>query len=111
VGAGQLRLLAVTTAARVSTVPDVPAAAETLPGFDLAPSIFVVAPAGTPPAVVQALNAAVAGAVADSAVREQLAAAGLIAAAPVTPDALAREIAAETTRWSELARASGARLE
>lgn len=111
VAAGQLRLLAVTTAGRVPTVPDVPAVAETLPGFYLAPSIFLVAPAGTPASIIQALNAALAAALGDVATRDALASAGLIAASPSTPGDMARDLAQETERWSTLARASGARLE
>lgn len=111
IGAGQLRLLAVTTPGRVATVPEVPAVAETLPGFDLAPSIFLVAPAGTPPLVVQALNAALTAALGEAATRDALASAGLIAAPPSAPAEMARDLALETERWSALARSSGARLD
>lgn len=110
-GAGHLRLLAVTTPGRVPTVPDVPAVAETLPGFDLAPSIFLVAPAGAPPSVIQTFNAALVAALGDAATRDAFASAGLIAAPLAVPADTARDLALQTQRWSALARASGARLE
>jgi tripartite-type tricarboxylate transporter receptor subunit TctC len=111
VGAGTLRLLAVTTAVRLESAPDVPAVAEVLPGFDAAPSIFLLAPAGTPAPVLGTLNAALGAATTDEEVKRALLAAGLIAAAPVDAAAMAREIAAETEKWTAVARASGARLE
>ncbi|RDJ22489.1 tripartite tricarboxylate transporter substrate binding protein [Bosea caraganae] len=57
---GTLRALAVTTAKRVSLLPDAPTVAEQgYPGYDLAAWVALVAPKGTPPAVVSVLNAAV----------------------------------------------------
>ncbi|PWS35823.1 hypothetical protein DFH01_19815 [Falsiroseomonas bella] len=111
VAAGALRLLAVTTATRLESVPEVPAVAEVLPGFDAAPGIFLVAPAGTPAPVLGTLNAALGAATTDAEVKRALLAAGLIAATPVDAAAMAREIAAETAKWTAVARASGARLE
>jgi tripartite-type tricarboxylate transporter receptor subunit TctC len=111
VGSGALRLLAVTTPRRLPNLPDVPAVAETLAGFDAAPSIFLVAPAGTPPAAIAALNAAAVAALAEAELRQALLSAGLIAADPVDPATMARDLAAEAARWSAIARASGARLE
>lgn len=108
---GSLRLLAVTGASRVPTLPAVPTVAETLPGFEAAPPIFLVAPSGTPAQIVAALNAAVGAAIGDAAVAEALLAAGLIPAPPLGADATARELAAATERWLSLARASGARLD
>jgi tripartite-type tricarboxylate transporter receptor subunit TctC len=111
VSSGTLRLLATTSAQRVAGLRDVPAVAESIPGFDAAPAIFLVAPAGTPPAAIALLNAALASAIADAGVRDPLLAAGLIAAPALDAAAMARAIAAETAKWSALARASGARLD
>jgi tripartite-type tricarboxylate transporter receptor subunit TctC len=109
--AGTLRLLAVTSAARVPSAPEIPPVADTLPGFDAAPAIFLVAPAGTPASVLATLNAALTSALSEATLRDALLAAGLIAAAPGTPAELAAEIAAETARWSAIARAAGASLD
>lgn len=54
---GKLRLLAVASAARVSSLPDVPTVAETLPGFESAAWYAIVAPPKTPKAIVEKLNA------------------------------------------------------
>lgn len=51
--AGQLRIIAVTSSKRVAQLPDVPAIAETLPGYDASLWSALLAPAGTPPAVVK----------------------------------------------------------
>src|SRR5206468_10455132 len=55
--AGKLRVLAVTTRERVPLLPDVPAMAETLPGFDMTQWNAVWAPAGTPKEVLDKLSA------------------------------------------------------
>lgn len=54
--AGKLRPLAISSAKRSPALPDVPAVAETLPGFELVPWFAIWAPAHTPPEVVQRLN-------------------------------------------------------
>jgi tripartite-type tricarboxylate transporter receptor subunit TctC len=56
VKAGQLRALAVTGAARSPMAPDLPTVAETLPGFEIVTWYGVLAPAGTPPAIVSRFN-------------------------------------------------------
>jgi tripartite-type tricarboxylate transporter receptor subunit TctC len=70
VRAGQLRAIAVASTGRASNMPDVPAAAETLPGFDFQGWFMLMAPAGTPPAVIAKLNAAVDAATKDPQVKE-----------------------------------------
>jgi len=57
--AGKLRLLAVTSAHRVPTLPNVPTMAESMPGFDRSVWFGVAAPKGTPAAVIDKLNAAI----------------------------------------------------
>lgn len=60
VGAGQVKLLAVNSGQRWPQEPDVPAIAETIPGFDFAPNIILLARSGTPAAAVERVSAAVA---------------------------------------------------
>ncbi|MBP0443927.1 hypothetical protein J8J14_03965 [Roseomonas sp. SSH11] len=110
-GAGGVDLLAVTSANRLPGLPHVPAAGETLPGFEAAPGIYMLLPAGTGRHAVERLSAACAEAAADAELRHALSTAGLQPAAPVSPEELASIMAQEARHWSALARATGARLE
>jgi tripartite-type tricarboxylate transporter receptor subunit TctC len=75
---GKLKLIGVTTPARLSQFPDVPTVAESgLPGFEFNSWFAVMAPAGTPSEIVKRLNAEIAKALADPEVREKLTAQGL----------------------------------
>lgn len=111
VASSGVRLLSVSTAARVPGLAEVPVVAETIPGFDAAPGIFLLAPAGTPAPVVARLAQAGAEVGRDPAVGAALVSAGLLLGDTAGPAELAAEVAEETRRWSELARATGARLE
>jgi tripartite-type tricarboxylate transporter receptor subunit TctC len=108
---GKLRGLAVTTAARVPTATEYPTVAESaLPGFEVSAWDGVLAPAGTPAAVIDRLNAAIRAALADPDVRDALVARG---AQPVagTPDAFARHIASESEKWARVVREAGAKID
>lgn len=107
---GNLRALAVTTPQRSALAPDLPALAETLPGFDAAPFNYIAAPAGTPAPVVARLNAAIVGILNDPAYRARMEALGE-EATPSTPEALAATIAAESARWKQVIEAAGIRAE
>jgi len=77
VKAGKLRALAVTTAKRSSVMPDVPSLSETaLPGFDVGTWFGLLAPAATPPAIVQKLNAEIVKIIQQPDVRKQMLEAG-----------------------------------
>src|SRR5688500_6537102 len=71
--AGKIRTLAVTSPERLPSAPDWPAMSETLAGFSAAPSVFVVAPAGTPRAAIDKLSSAVRAAVTSADVAENFA--------------------------------------
>jgi tripartite-type tricarboxylate transporter receptor subunit TctC len=108
---GKLRAIGVTTAARVPAAPEIPTIAESgLPGFEVSAWDGIFAPAGTPAAVVDRLNAAIRTALADPKVREALVARG---AQPVasTPDELARHVATESEKWARVVRQSGAKID
>jgi tripartite-type tricarboxylate transporter receptor subunit TctC len=109
--AGKLKGLAVTTKQRVPTVPDVPTLAEAgVPGFDMAASDGVYAPAGTPKAIVDKLNAAFRQALEDPQVRDNLISRGAFPV-PGTPAALAQHVAGEYPMWFKLVRDSGAKVD
>jgi tripartite-type tricarboxylate transporter receptor subunit TctC len=70
VRSGALRALATASTHRLVAAPEVPAAAETLPGFDFSGWFMVMAPAGTPADIVKKLNGAIAEAARDQQVQE-----------------------------------------
>ncbi len=109
--AGKLKGLAVTTKQRVPTAPDVPTLAESgVPGFDMAASDGVYAPAGTPKAIVDKLNAAFRQALEDPQVRDNLISRGAFPV-PGTPADLAQHVAGEYPMWIKLVRDSGAKVD
>lgn len=102
--AGKLRALAVASKARAAAVPDVPTFAEAgLPDFLITPWFGVLAPAGTPAGAIKTLNQAINQALQDPALGKRLEELGLVAA-PGTPAALQRFLAAETSSWAEVIR-------
>jgi tripartite-type tricarboxylate transporter receptor subunit TctC len=108
--AGTLRALAVTTPERSGQAPDLPALAETLPGFDAAPFNYIAAPAGTPAPVIARLNGVIVAILNDPAFRARMVAMGE-EPTPSTPEELAATIAAESARWKRVIDSAGIRLE
>jgi len=107
---GKIKVVAVTSPKRMASAPDWPAMAETLPGFNAAPSVFLVAPMGTPAAVVQRLSSALNAALASREVEENFAKQGATAA-PSSPQELGALIAEETRRWAAVVRDAGIKVE
>jgi tripartite-type tricarboxylate transporter receptor subunit TctC len=101
VRAGTLRPLAVTSAKRASVLPDVPALAEFLPGYDASIYIGVAAPSGTPVAIVDALNQAINLALGDPKVTQRIADLGDTPLALSTAD-FAKLVADETEKWRKV---------
>ncbi len=105
--AGKLRALAVPTLQRSPLMPNVPTVAETLPGYEVGNWYALVGPKGLPAPVVEKLNAAMRGTLADPDVRAHLARHG-VEPTPSSPEELARFIRDETAKWAPIVRASGA---
>jgi len=102
--AGKVIALGVASPKRIAAAPDIPTIAESgLPGFDVVSWYALVAPAGTPPAIVAKVQTTVATALAKPDVKEKLAGLG---AEPVgnTPAEFAAMQRAESARWQKLAR-------
>jgi tripartite-type tricarboxylate transporter receptor subunit TctC len=100
--AGKVRALAVTTATRHASLPEVPALAETLPGFETVAWFGVLAPAGTPKTAVDRVNAAVNAALGEADVKTRLASLGCDPAG-TTPEAFAARVNGDVARWKKLA--------
>ena len=103
---GDLKPLAVTVARRVAGLENVPALAETYPGFDYAGWFALLAPAGTPREVVLRVNRELNLVLAEPEVAQRLRDLGLVLD-PGTPEALNEFLAAERTRWSKLVKEIG----
>jgi len=110
VKAGRLRALAVSSTARSEIAPEVPTVAETIPGFDATSWHGVFAPAGTPKPIVDALAAEMKRILELPDVKEKLFEIGAIAS-PMTPDEFVKFIDGERTKWAEVVKASGAKLD
>jgi tripartite-type tricarboxylate transporter receptor subunit TctC len=109
--AGKLKLLAVTTPKRLAWLPDVPTVAESgLPGYEVIAWFGLVAPAGTPPAIVQRLNAEAMKALADPGVRQALTAQGFDIMGG-TPAEFGAFMKSEIDKWGRVVKASGAKVE
>ena len=108
---GRLRALAVTTAQRSKVLPDLPTIAESgVPGYENSTWFGLLAPAGTPPAVVSRLNAELVKISKSADVIERLAPDGGESVGS-TPEQFVRLIATETARWGKLVKEAGIRFE
>ena len=110
VRAGNLRALGVTSPKRWPGFPDVPAIAETVPGFESVGFYGISAPKGTPPEVVDTLNKAIGEALKDPKVIEQLVTLGGIPK-PMTPAEFGKLVADETAKWRKVVEFAGASVD
>ena len=114
---GRLRALAVTTATRSPALPDVPTTAEAgLPGVEATGWFGVQAPARTPKPIIEKLGAEINAVVAEPETWAKLADLGglkpdLIPGGGTSPEAYEKFVAAEVTKWAEVVRRSGAKVD
>ncbi|MBV8923723.1 Bug family tripartite tricarboxylate transporter substrate binding protein [Bradyrhizobium sp.] len=107
---GSLRALGVTSRERWPGLPDMPAIAETVPGFESMVFYGMSAPKGTPPEIVAILNKAVNEVLDDPKLKARLAELGGVPM-PMTPEAYGALIAEETERWRKVVAFAGVSVE
>lgn len=106
--AGRLRALGVTSTTRSPVLPDVPTIAEAgLPGYESIQWAGLLAPAGTPRAIIEKLHQEVVSILHTPAVSERLARLGNDVTTSATPEAFFAFIKAETVKWAKVAKAAG----
>jgi tripartite-type tricarboxylate transporter receptor subunit TctC len=108
--AGKLKALAVTTAQRVPSMPDVPAMADTLPGFEIDTWWGLVVPAGTPAETVRKLNAAFTEALRSPEVKARFATL-MAEPEPTTPEQFDAFMTRERTKYQRVVKISGAKVD
>lgn len=106
--AGKLKAIAVTGSTRSGALPDVPTVAESgIPGFETNQWQSMVAPAGTPPAIINRIHAELVKVMQLPAVKDKLAAIGMDNSSSPSPDAMAKLIRSELDRWPGVVKAAG----
>jgi len=103
---GKLRALAVTTAKRWHTLPNVPTVAETVPGYEVVLWFGTMAPRGTPQPVIERLNAAINKALGDPAVKKILEGDGMLPSGG-TPQQFSERFRKDYDRWVKVAKEVG----
>lgn len=111
VQAGKVRAVAVTTSRRSAALPEVPTISESgLPGYEVSSWVGVLAPRGTPRALIERIHGTAVASLQSPKVKAVLAENGAILIGN-TPEEFARELRDEIAKWSRLAKAAGIKLE
>jgi len=108
--AGRVRALGVTTAKRVASIPEVPTIGETVPGYEVSVWFGICAPKGTPPDIVNKLNAAVNAVLAKPALAARFRELGG-EPMPMSPAEFGKLVADETIKWAKLVKSAGLKAE
>ena len=107
---GTIRALAVTSAAREPSFPDLPTVGDTVPGYEATAWFGVGMPKGTPREAIEKMNSAINRALADPKMRARLADLGGLPN-PGTPEDFGKTIVAETEKWAKVVASSGATVD
>ncbi|MGJ7545088.1 Bug family tripartite tricarboxylate transporter substrate binding protein [Variovorax sp. LT1R16] len=111
VRSGKVRAIAVTTAQRWPGAPEIPTVAESgVPGYEVSGWFGLLAPAGTPPAVLKTIQQAIAEAVRQPEVNKQMLDLGALPVAN-TPEAFAALVQADVAKWREVVKTTGVKLD
>ncbi|MBB1604238.1 tripartite tricarboxylate transporter substrate binding protein [Variovorax sp. UMC13] len=111
VRSGKVRAIAVTTAQRWPGAPEIPTVAESgVPGYEVSGWFGLLAPAGTPPAVLKTIQQAIAEAVKQPEVNKQMLDLGALPVAN-TPEAFAALVQADVAKWREVVKSTGVKLD
>ena len=111
VKSGNLKIIAVSGAARMSSIPDVPTVAESgVPGFETGSWQGVLAPAGTPADIVMKLNAELARILTSSDMKEKLLLQGAEARTN-SPEVFGGFVSKEKERWAKVVKGAGIKIE
>jgi tripartite-type tricarboxylate transporter receptor subunit TctC len=110
IDAGKLRALAVTTTARSTVLPNVPAIGESVPGYDGSQWYGFSAPRNTPTAIVDKLNGEINAALGDPKLKARLAELG-VDPMPMTPAGFGKFMADEIEKWAKVIRTSKLKVE
>ena len=111
IAAGKLRALAVTSEARASALPDVPTFAEAgFPGLESDQLIGLLAPAGTPRALISRLHAESVKVIGTPEARKKLSDLGFVVVGS-TPDEFAKQIASQSAKWGKVVKDAGIKAE
>jgi tripartite-type tricarboxylate transporter receptor subunit TctC len=107
---GQVRVLGSTGAKRSPAAPNVPAIAETVPGYEVESWQGIFAPAKTPPDIIKKMNAGVLKALAAPDLTEKFEKTAYTAT-PSTPDGLAKFLAQDTAKWGGIIKSAGLKID
>jgi tripartite-type tricarboxylate transporter receptor subunit TctC len=107
---GKVRALALTAAARLEALPDIPTVGEFVPGYEASFWYGIGAPMGTPAEIVDKLNVEINAALADPRMKARLAELGATVL-PGSPADFGKLIAAETDKWRKVIRAANIRAD
>jgi tripartite-type tricarboxylate transporter receptor subunit TctC len=108
--AGRLRGLAVTTAKRWHTLPNLPTVRETLPGYEVVLWFGTMAPRGTPQPIIDQLNAAINKALQDPTIKKSLEQDGMVASGG-PPANFGKRIRDDYERWSKVVKEANIKVE
>ena len=110
INSGKLRGLATSTAKRISALPDLPPVADVLPGYEVLTWQGLVAPAGTPPDIINRLNSELVKALKNPEFESRMRGMGLELYG-TTPEQFAQYIKDENVKWAKVIKATGARID
>jgi tripartite-type tricarboxylate transporter receptor subunit TctC len=107
---GQLRPLAVTSAAPLPALPGVPTVSETVPGYEVDGWVGVGAPKGTPGDIIETLNTHFGAALADPGIKSKLVDLGFVPT-PMSPAVWGKFVADESEKWAKVIKFAGVKAE